>query len=86
MVAQPNGTCADPHFVYRCFDADGRLLYVGLTKNPEQRLAGHRSQTLWFGDVVSYGVLDPAERALRAEHARKAHMQRMSLARWGKAS
>jgi hypothetical protein len=26
------------------------------------------------------GVLPPAERAIRAEHARKAHMQRLSLA------
>lgn len=25
------------------------------------------------------GVLDPRERAIRAEHARKAHMQRLSL-------
>jgi hypothetical protein len=29
--------------------------------------------------VDPLGVLDPAERALRAEYARKAHMQRLAL-------
>lgn len=31
------------------------------------------------------GVLPPRERAIRAEHARKAYMQRLALKRWGKA-
>lgn len=32
------------------------------------------------------GVLSPGERAVRAEHARKAHFQRLALKRWKKAS
>lgn len=32
------------------------------------------------------GVLTSAERAVRAEHALKAHMQRLALRRWKKAS
>lgn len=31
-----------PHYVYRCYDADGVLLYVGCTRNPTSRLAAHR--------------------------------------------
>lgn len=32
------------HVVYRCFDVDGRLLYVGCTSNLERRLTKHRTQ------------------------------------------
>lgn len=32
-----------PHFVYRCYDADGRLLYVGCTAHVKPRLAAHRA-------------------------------------------
>lgn len=32
------------HFVYRYFDADGVLLYVGCSHRPETRLREHRSQ------------------------------------------
>lgn len=30
------------HYVYRCYDADDVLLYVGCTSNPKARLAAHR--------------------------------------------
>lgn len=36
-----------PFFVYRQFDADGRLLYVGCTSNPDQRARSHRISTPW---------------------------------------
>lgn len=32
-----------PHYLYRCYDAAGRLLYIGCTTNPRRRLALHRS-------------------------------------------
>lgn len=41
-----------PHYVYRCFDADGRLVYVGCTKDPATRLAHHRSNAFWAGEVA----------------------------------
>jgi predicted GIY-YIG superfamily endonuclease len=31
-----------PHYLYRCYDADGVLLYVGCTSEPKKRLATHR--------------------------------------------
>lgn len=30
------------HFVYHCYDADDRLLYVGCTNSPERRIAQHQ--------------------------------------------
>lgn len=41
-----------PHYVYRCFDAEGRLLYVGCTVNPKDRIAQHRD-TAWWGDRIA---------------------------------
>lgn len=42
-----NGAC-----VYRHFDADGRLLYVGACANPVQRTIGHASQSNWYDRIV----------------------------------
>lgn len=64
-----------PHFVYRCFDADGELLYVGMTANPVQRLSGHRSASHWFSEVASFTLIGPfvgsdaRTRATRVERA-----------------
>lgn len=43
----------DPHLLYRCFNASGDLLYVGMTSNLEHRVQLHRSHTPWFGEVTS---------------------------------
>ena len=32
-----------PHHLYRCYDAAGLLLYVGVTSNPKRRLTSHKS-------------------------------------------
>lgn len=32
---------AGVHYLYRCYDADGALLYVGLTSEPNRRIATH---------------------------------------------
>jgi predicted GIY-YIG superfamily endonuclease len=31
-----------PHYVYRCYDADGDLIYIGCTSNVTRRIATHR--------------------------------------------
>jgi hypothetical protein len=31
-----------PHHLYRCYDADGVLLYIGCTSDVEKRMASHR--------------------------------------------
>ena len=33
--------------VYRIYDADSRLIYIGATKNLKQRLENHRSVSWW---------------------------------------
>jgi excinuclease UvrABC nuclease subunit len=33
-----------PHWVYRVYDADGSLLYIGVTRNPTQRVRTWRTQ------------------------------------------
>lgn len=30
-----------PHYLYRCWDSEGLLLYIGCSNSPEQRIAGH---------------------------------------------
>lgn len=66
------------HVLYRCFDAAGGLLYIGITKDPGNRFAVHASITPWWCEVAkvtldetSYedrGEAHAAERAaIRAE-------------------
>lgn len=41
--------------LYRLYDAEDRLLYVGITKNLEQRWAGHKysaTSSVWWPEVV----------------------------------
>lgn len=37
------------NILYRYFDENDRLLYVGITKNQFQRLQGHATSAKWFG-------------------------------------
>jgi excinuclease UvrABC nuclease subunit len=37
-----------PTILYRMFDADDRLLYVGITCNKQQRWDGHRQNSRWW--------------------------------------
>lgn len=43
------------HDVYRCFDADGALLYIGATNSYVQRMSHHRARRL--GGVPAVGSL-----------------------------
>lgn len=42
-----------PTCVYRLYDIEGRLLYVGLTKNPPGRLPAHRRKA-WGPEIASH--------------------------------
>ncbi|MFI2078489.1 GIY-YIG nuclease family protein [Streptomyces triculaminicus] len=42
--------------VYRLFDAEGRLLYVGMGRNPMQRWGSHAEQHPWWPRVVRFTV------------------------------
>jgi predicted GIY-YIG superfamily endonuclease len=48
--------------VYRCFDGDDRLLYIGVSMSPEFRLKAHSRKAPWFGDVRRVTVTEPMER------------------------
>lgn len=45
-----------PTALYRHYDAEGRLLYVGVTNNPDRRKAYHQAQSDWIGATVRVDV------------------------------
>ncbi|WP_049566820.1 GIY-YIG nuclease family protein [Streptomyces sp. SBT349] len=47
----PPGASA-PTTLYRLYDAEGVLLYVGITANREQRWEGHRRSSSWWKQVA----------------------------------
>lgn len=58
--------------LYRLYAADGRLLYVGISYSAIQRMAQHKADKAWFGDVARIDIEKvPGERAavLAAERA-----------------
>lgn len=40
------------HVLYRFFDSDGKLLYIGITNNPQRRFQNHRATKPWFAEVA----------------------------------
>lgn len=48
--------------LYRHFDADGRLLYVGISKNAVARLNGHSAKS-WYGEIASVTIEHHKSRA-----------------------
>jgi DNA-binding transcriptional regulator YiaG len=49
-------------FVYRHYDAGGRLLYVGMTLKPIQRLEYHRYTSSWVGEIRTIKIQPCANR------------------------
>ncbi|MET9676446.1 GIY-YIG nuclease family protein [Streptomyces sp. NPDC006482] len=41
-----------PAAVYRLYDADGALLYIGMTRNEASRWKDHRKEMLWWPEVT----------------------------------
>jgi DNA-directed RNA polymerase specialized sigma24 family protein len=58
-----------PSFVYRAYASDGRLLYVGVTRNVRLRIGQHAATKPWWKDVADVHVdMFPSHReALAAE-------------------
>jgi hypothetical protein len=44
--------------VYRCYDADERLLYVGSTGNSYNRFTVHQRKTKWWPEVARIAVAE----------------------------
>ena len=67
-----------PHFVYRVYDANDELLYVGVTVNVKQRMRLHKSNRVaWYGRMATVDTKEypdkPSARlaeakAINAEH------------------
>lgn len=61
----------DTHALYRFHDANGRLLYIGITLDPGHRWNSHRKTKPWWHDVTQVTVETHPSRAavLEAERA-----------------
>ena len=59
----------ETHYLYRHFDAAGKLLYVGVTRNVRLRNNCHNHTSPWWRDVSSTSVEELPTRgdALKAE-------------------
>lgn len=55
--------------LYRLYSADGTLIYVGISKNPEQRWGTHKSEKPWWQQVARKTVewFDDRVTAAKAE-------------------
>jgi len=59
------------YFVYRIYDADKRLIYVGFTKNLEARIQTHTAHT-WWGDQIAAIDAEPYDTSSSARAAETA--------------
>lgn len=63
---------AQPHYLYRCYDADGALLYVGMTYNPPARMRQHAKRAAWYPLADSFRLTVFPSREYAAEKEREA--------------
>ena len=57
------GSAATRHFLYRWFDAEGRLLYVGITNDASRRVAEHVASKPWIGQAAQMTLTHYPDRA-----------------------
>jgi predicted GIY-YIG superfamily endonuclease len=62
---------SDRTALYRLYDEDDDLLYVGITRNPERRWAQHAAEKSWWSRVIRRDVewFETRPAALAAEEA-----------------
>ncbi len=58
--------------IYRHYDRDGVLLYVGLSLNPIKRLGQHRVHSLWFYSITRVEIEWAKNREAAADEERRA--------------
>lgn len=49
------------HRLYRCYDASGRLLYIGVTCEPDRRLNNHRATRARVASLLLQQFMDHSE-------------------------
>jgi predicted GIY-YIG superfamily endonuclease len=66
---QPAKAAPSAHTLYRCFDADGQLLYLGIARHGLSRLHQHEKDKGWWRRVATISIEHHASRteALAAE-------------------
>lgn len=52
----PTSQATERTALYRLFDAEGRLLYIGISANPERRWTRHAGQKKWWNAVAKKEV------------------------------
>lgn len=66
-----------PHYVYRYYDADDRLLYVGCTNSPIMRRRGHEKAATWFANVArARHTVFPDRRAALQRESQAIHLEK----------
>ena len=65
------------HFVYTAYDAAGRVLYVGCTKDLRSRQAAHRTQSDWYPHAARFHLRGPFTR----EVGREVERERLAIER-----
>ena len=57
------------HVVYRHYDKDGKLLYIGCTEQIANRNTQHQTVSCWYKDIVNITLehFDDRQSALKAE-------------------
>lgn len=58
------------HVVYRCYDADGALLYVGFTGNLRERRRIHKARFGWWADVAQVTSTRPTTKTAAIRYER----------------
>jgi predicted GIY-YIG superfamily endonuclease len=56
----------EPTTLYRLYDANDRLLYIGITNRPEVRFRTHAANQAWWSEVVRSSLCTYATRAAAA--------------------
>jgi predicted GIY-YIG superfamily endonuclease len=72
MARRPPRSTPIPTALYRMFDADGCLLYVGISSNIIRRFANHRQWRDWWNDVHTITVENFPTSTEAAEHEKVA--------------
>lgn len=62
--------------LYRHFDSNGGLLYVGISLSPTYRLSQHRATAPWFDDIATITIENyPTRQAALEAEARAIHYE-----------
>lgn len=82
LAQQRDRLDALPTALYRLYDADAALLYVGITHNPKQRWRQHRKTAPWWPQVQHRQVNWFDNRALAAAAEQAAILEELPRHNW----